>query len=123
MRALGYHVTAHRVLAYTVAGLIAALGGILLIWINGRISPGTVGIGPTIDILVVSVVGGLGHPIGAFVGALLYTFLDNFAIDLIARERFNLLIGIVFLSIVLFSPDGLIGIWRKFQMYLSQRGG
>jgi hypothetical protein len=37
--------------------------------------------------------------------------VQNFAIDVIARERFNLVIGIVFLSIVLFSPDGLLGLW------------
>ena len=41
--------------------------------------------------------------------------IDNFATDLIpaARERFNLLIGMFFLLVVLFSPDGLIGIWRR----------
>ena len=37
--------------------------------------------------------------------------LQNFAIDLVDRERFNLVIGGVFLAIVLFSPDGLLGLW------------
>lgn len=113
MRALGYHVTAHRIVAYAIAALFAAMGGVLMVWFNGRIDPATVGIGRTINILVIAVVGGLGHPIGAFVGAVLFILLENFAIDLIARERFNLLIGAVFLTIVLFSPDGLIGLWKK----------
>ena len=39
--------------------------------------------------------------------------LQNFAIDLFDRERFNLVIGGVFLAIVLFSPDGLLGLWAK----------
>ena len=39
--------------------------------------------------------------------------LENFAIDLIDRERFNLVIGFAFLAIVLFSPDGLLGLWHK----------
>ena len=39
--------------------------------------------------------------------------LQTFAIDLIDRERFNLVIGGVFLAIVLFSPDGLLGLWAK----------
>ena len=115
MRALGFNVTAHRITAYSIAALIASLGGILMIWLNGRISSGTVGVGPTIDILIISVVGGLGHPIGAFIGAILFTLLENFAVDMIARERFNLLIGTVFLIIVLFSPDGVLGLWQKFK--------
>ena len=115
MRALGYNVTGHRILAYAVAAVIAALGGVLVIWINGRISPASVSIGPTIDILVIAVIGGLGHPVGPFIGAILFTLLENFAIDLIYAERFNLLIGAVFLAIVLFSPDGILGLWQKLR--------
>ncbi len=121
MRALGFNVTAHRILAYTVAALIAALGGVLMVWLNGRISSGTVGVGATINILIIAVVGGLGHPIGAFLGAVLFILLQNFAIDLIDRERFNLLIGAVFLAIVLFSPDGMLGIWQKMKSALAKR--
>jgi branched-chain amino acid transport system permease protein len=41
--------------------------------------------------------------------------LQTFAIDVIDRERFNLVIGVVFLAIVLFSPDGLLGLWAKLR--------
>ena len=115
MRALGFNVTAHRILAYSIAALIAAVGGVLSVWLNGRIDPASVGVWRTINILIISVVGGLGHPIGAFLGAVLFILLENFAIDLIARERFNLLIGAVFLAIVLFSPDGILGLWQKLK--------
>lgn len=113
MEALGFHVTAHRVVTYAIASGLAAIGGILMVWMNGRIDPASIGVGPTIDILVIAVMGGLGHPLGAFIGALIFTLLDNFAIDLIDRERFNTVIGSVFLAIVLFSPDGVIGWWRR----------
>ena len=43
MNALGFNVTAHRVAAYAVAGVIAAVGGVLLVWYNGLIAPGSVG--------------------------------------------------------------------------------
>jgi branched-chain amino acid transport system permease protein len=111
MNALGFDVTAHRIAAYTVAGVLAAVGGVLMAWYNGRISPGSVGVGAMLDILVIAVLGGMRHPIGPFIGAILFVLVQNFAIDVIARERFNLVIGIVFLSIVLFSPDGLLGLW------------
>ena len=115
MHALGYHVTAHRVAAYAVAGLLAAVGGVLMVWYNGRISPGTVNIGAMINILIIAVLGGMKHPIGAFIGAIVFVLLQNFAIDLVDRERFNLVIGGVFLAIVLFSPDGLLGLWAKLR--------
>lgn len=113
MEALGFHVKAHRISTYAIASVLAAIGGILTVWMNDRIDPSSIGIGPAIDILVIAVIGGLGHPVGAFIGALIFTLLDNFAIDLIDRERFNTVIGSVFLLIVLFSPDGVIGWWRR----------
>jgi branched-chain amino acid transport system permease protein len=120
MASLGYAVTAHRVAAYAVSGLLAAVGGVLMVWYNGRISPGTVNLGAMISILVIAVLGGMKHPIGAFVGAIVYVLLQNFAIDLFVRERFNLVIGAGFLAIVLFSPDGLLGLWAKFRSSLDK---
>jgi branched-chain amino acid transport system permease protein len=120
MESLGYHVTAHRIAAYAVAGLLAAVGGVLLVWYNGRISPGTVNLAQMISILVIAVLGGMRHPIGAFLGAIVYVLLQNFAIDLFVRERFNLVIGGVFLAIVLFSPDGLLGLWAMLRSRLVQ---
>ncbi|MEO0636152.1 MAG: branched-chain amino acid ABC transporter permease [Pseudomonadota bacterium] len=113
--ALGFDVTAHRIFAFAVSGLIAGIGGVLLVWFNGRIAPSSISIDITIDILVIAVVGGLRLPIGPFIGALAFVLLDNFAIDLINRERFNTVIGIVFLLIVYFSPDGLLGLWEKYR--------
>jgi branched-chain amino acid transport system permease protein len=115
MAALGYSVVAHRVAAYAVAGLIAAVGGILFTWYNGLISPNSVGTGWLINILVIAVLGGMRHPIGAFLGGIVFVLLQTFAIDVIDRERFNLVIGVVFLAIVLFSPDGLLGLWAKLR--------
>ena len=111
MRALGFNVTGHRIAAYAVAGLLAAVGGVLMVWYNNQISPEFAGINRMIDILIIAVLGGMRHPIGAFLGAVVFVLLQNFAIDLVDRERFNLVIGGVFLLIVLFSPDGLLGLW------------
>ncbi|WP_245866517.1 branched-chain amino acid ABC transporter permease [Oceaniglobus roseus] len=120
MAALGYSVTAHRVAAYSFAALLAGIGGILLTWQSAQISPGTVAIQPAIDILVIAVVGGLRHPIGPFIGAFLYVLLKTFAVDVLVAlglggERFNLLIGLGFLVIVFFSPDGILGLWEKLR--------
>jgi branched-chain amino acid transport system permease protein len=115
MASLGFNVTAHRVAAYAVSGLLAGVGGVLLVWYNGLITPGSVGTGWLINVLVIAVLGGMKHPIGAFLGAIIFILLQTFAIDVIDRERFNLVIGGVFLAIVLFSPDGLLGLWAKLR--------
>jgi branched-chain amino acid transport system permease protein len=119
MSALGFNVTAHRVAAYAVAGLIASVGGVLLVWYNGLITPNSVGTSWLINILVIAVLGGMRHPIGPFIGAIVFVLLQTFAIDLIDRERFNLVIGGIFLAIVLFSPDGLLGLWANLRARLS----
>ena len=121
MHALGYNVTAHRVAAHAVAGLLAAVGGVLMVWYNNRISPGSMNTGAMINILIIAVLGGMNRPIGAFVGAIVFVLLQNFAIDLVSRERFNLVIGGVFLAIVLFSPNGLVGIWAHLRARLEPR--
>ena len=125
MSALGFDVTAHRIAAYSFAALPAGVGGILLTWQSAQISPGTAGIGPVIDILVIAVVGGLRHPIGPFVGAFVYVLLKTFAIDILVAlglggERFQLLIGLGFLVIVFWSPDGLLGLWERMRSVRSR---
>jgi branched-chain amino acid transport system permease protein len=121
MSALGYSPVAHRVAAYAVAGLIAAVGGVLLVWYNGLITPGSVGTSWLINILIIAVLGGMRHPVGPFIGAVVFVLVQNFAIDLIDRERFNLVIGVVFLVIVLFSRDGLLGWWAGLRERVMQR--
>ena len=113
MAAIGFDVTRGRLLAHVCAGFIAAIGGVLLVWYHGRISPGSVSVGPLLDILIIAVIGGMKHPSGPFIGALAFLLIKTFAIDLIDRERFNTLIGLFFLSVVLFSPDGLLGLWQR----------
>lgn len=120
MRAIGFNVALHRIAAYAFASLIAALGGILLVWFNGRISPGNIAIDRAIEVLIIAVLGGMNRPVGVFIGALAFTLLQNFAIDLIDRERFNTVIGLAFLLIVLFSPDGLLGLWGRLTSALSR---
>ena len=119
MRALGFNVSLHRIVAYAIAGFIAALGGVLSVWYNGRVSPGSIGISPVINILIIAVIGGMRHPIGPFIGAIVFVLLQTFAIDFIDRERFNTLIGTVFFLVVLFSTDGLLGLWERLRVRLT----
>jgi branched-chain amino acid transport system permease protein len=120
MAALGFHVNAHRVAAYAFAAFIAALGGVLQVWSYRQISPGSVSVDNAINILIVAVVGGITRPIGPFIGALIFVLLRTFALDFLREigldgNRFRLLIGVGFLVIVLWSPDGVIGLWERWR--------
>jgi branched-chain amino acid transport system permease protein len=127
MEAIGYNVTAHRIAAYTFAAVIAAIGGILLVWLNNQIAPGSAGVEAAIAILIIAVIGGLGHPIGPFIGAIIYVLLRTFALDALVAvgldgRRFQTIIGLGFLVIVLFSPDGVVGIWRRWSAWALASG-
>ncbi len=128
MAALGFNVTAHRIVAYAFAALIAGIAGVLLVWHGGQISPDTAGVGPVVDILIIAVAGGVSRPIGAFIGAIIYVILRTFALDVLVAvgldgKRFQLLIGLGFLLIVLFSPDGVLGLWARLRERLLRPNG
>ena len=115
LRALGYPIGVLRVVAFAIAGLIAGLGGLLNLWHNGSVSPGSVGITSSMDVLIAAVLGGLRHPIGAFVGAFALAVLQSFAIVVVGPDRFNTAIGLTFIAVIVFSPDGCVGLWRAFR--------
>jgi branched-chain amino acid transport system permease protein len=128
MRALGYDVVLHRTLAFAVGALVAAIAGILSVWYNGRITPGSINLAQTIDILIIAVIGGLYRLEGAWLGALAYALIDNYSREwvpevgnVLGPARFNTLIGVVFLVIVLLSPGGLIGIYESVRDRIGRR--
>ncbi len=128
MRALGFDVTLHRTLAFALAAFIAGVAGVLSVWYNRRITPGSINLAQTIDILIIAVIGGLYRLEGAWVGALAYALIDNYSREwvpevgsVLGPARFNTLIGIVFLVIVLLSPGGIVGIWDDVRGRLRER--
>ena len=118
MASLGFDVTLHRLAAHAIAGLIAGAGGVLFVYYNHRISPGSINTAALINLLVIAVLGGMRSPLGSFLGAALFVLLQNFAIDFVSRERFNLVIGAVFLAVILFSPHGLLGLWERLRAFV-----
>ena len=129
MRALGYRVGLHRITLFAIAGFVAGVSGVLGVWYRGNISPGIVDLTRTIDVLIVAVMGGLGYPIGAFVGAVVFILIDVFAssVNILGfsfDERFNTLVGLGFVLIVLVAPNGLVGTAdRLWQSAGRRRGG
>ena len=128
MSALGYRVGVHRVVLFAMGGFVAGVSGVLGAWYRGNISPGVVDISRTIDVLIIAVLGGLGYPIGAFVGAVVFVLIDVFASSIKIfgfsfDERFNTLIGLGFVLIVLVAPNGLVGLADRAWQSAGRRRG
>ena len=121
MRALGFNVPLLRTLAFGVGAFIASIAGILLVWYNSNISPGGIDLTRTIDLLTIAVIGGLRRLEGAWIGALLFTLVETYSPTY--TDRFQTLIGLVFLAVVLASPGGIAGILVSIDRWVRRRLG
>ena len=120
MRSLGYNVPLHRTLAFSLGAFVAAIAGILSVWFNTQISPGSIDISQTIAVLIIAVIGGISRLEGAWIGAFAYSLISYYSAQdaptwglWLNPGRFATIIGLIFLLIVLLSPDGLIGIGQR----------
>ena len=126
MSSLGYNVPLHRALAFGLASFFAALAGVLFVWWQGQIAPGNIGLAATIELLVMAVIGGLTRIEGAWVGAFAFIVINNYVRDVelpVIGGSFNTIIGLIFLVIVIVSPDGLMGLWDRLWRSLGRSGG
>ncbi|MCY4664131.1 MAG: branched-chain amino acid ABC transporter permease, partial [Acidimicrobiaceae bacterium] len=127
MASLGFNVSLHRTLAFTMAGLIAGTAGVFNVWWNGQIDPTSISIGPTLDLLIVAVIGGTLSLEGAWLGAFVFVAANNYLRNLplvdhvgITEARFNTIVGVLVLLIMILSPDGLAGIVERIRRGLRR---
>ena len=106
MSALGYDVWLIRWLTFVMAGFWAGVAGVLYIWYHQYIHPSSLSLQASAEVLLAVIAGGSGTLAGPVVGAVVVVFLKNFVSSYV--ERWNMLLGIVFLLIVLFLPEGLV---------------
>jgi branched-chain amino acid transport system permease protein len=130
MASLGFTVPLHRMLAFTFAGFLAAMAGVLAAWWNGQTSPSDLGLVATINLLVMAVIGGLARIEGAWLGAFAFIVINNEVTNRIPADglwvvggTFNTVVGLIFLAIVIVSPDGLMGIWDRVWRLPGRRPG
>ncbi|MGB2952183.1 MAG: branched-chain amino acid ABC transporter permease [Gaiellaceae bacterium] len=134
MSSLGYNVPLHRTLAFTFAAFIASLAGILFGWWNGVVAPDHVSLSATVDLLIVAVIGGLGRIEGAWLGAFAFVVINNYVRGFgflnnqffsnlgLDAAHFATYVGVIFLLVVIVSPDGLMGLWDRLWNLVRYRG-
>ena len=106
MSALGYHVWMIRFLAFLFSGFWSAVAGLLYLYYNQFVSPQAVALTASAEALLMVIAGGTGTLIGPVVGAALVVVIKNVASAYI--ERWNFVLGAIFVVIVVFMPEGLV---------------
>ena len=106
MRAIGTPVDARLRTAFVISTALAGVAGALQAQVSEFVSLNSVSVEFSGEILIMLILGGAGRRYGAFLGAPLYVFMQ----DYLAREdptNWYLWIGFMLLAIVLFAPGGL----------------
>ncbi len=106
MNALGYHVWMIRFVAFLFSGFWTGVAGLLYLYYNQFISPQAVALTASAEALLMVISGGTGTLLGPVVGAGLVVVVKNVASAYI--ERWNFVLGAIFVVIVVFMPDGLV---------------
>src|SRR5471030_1523452 len=106
MAALGFNPWMIRWIASIYAGFWAGVYGLLFVYYNKYIHPSPLSITSSAEALLGVIAGGSGTLGGPVVGAALVLLLKNYASAYV--ERWNMLLGLVFLFIVLVMPTGIV---------------
>ncbi len=106
MNALGYHVWMIRFLAFLFSAFWSGVAGLLYLYYNQFVSPQVVALTASAEALLMVISGGTGTLLGPIVGAALVVIMKNVASAYI--ERWNFVLGAIFVAIVVFMPEGLV---------------
>jgi branched-chain amino acid transport system permease protein len=107
MSVLGYNVRLYKYLSFIVTGLFAGIAGILFAYYNGFVHPNLLGIGTSAKVLIMAILGGPGTLFGPLGGAAIIVFLEN--IMSAYSERWQMLLGAVYIVVVIYAPRGIYG--------------
>jgi branched-chain amino acid transport system permease protein len=105
--AIGMNTARLRLAALVLAGAAAGLAGGVSAYSKGSVFPGTIGIGRSVDALLMVLLGGVHTLAGPIVGAVAYTGL--FDLLLLATDQWRLVLGAAIVLLVLAFPQGLAG--------------
>jgi branched-chain amino acid transport system permease protein len=112
MSALGHNVGLIRWVTFVYAGFWGAVSGLLFVYYHKYIHPVSLSLQSSAEGLLAVIAGGSGTLAGPIVGAAIVVLLKNYVSAYI--ERWNMLLGFVFVLIVVFMPEGLVPGLRRW---------
>lgn len=112
VRFSGYDVANFKIFIFCVAAMMSGIGGAMFTLQVGFMSPSFVGIIPSIEFVIFAAVGGRFSLIGAVYGALIVSWAKTMFSEAYP-ELWLFFMGALFISIVMFFPKGLAGLWES----------
>jgi branched-chain amino acid transport system permease protein len=123
MTALGYNVWLIRFLAFLLSGLWSGIAGLLYVYYHQFIAPPVASLQASAEILLMVISGGTATLLGPIAGAAIVVVTKNVVSAYI--ERWNLVLGLIFILIISFMPEGLVPgsvrLWRAGRQWLGAR--
>lgn len=113
MRAIGFDPYPYQLVAYVIAGMIAAVAGILLANQAEFVSPAYMSWQRSGELIMMVVLGGVGSLHGAILGAAVYLLSEEVLAGF--SEHWRLVFGPLLILAVLFARGGLTGLWPRRQ--------
>ena len=112
-RAIGYPVERYKMVAVMLSGLFAGLSGVLYALQNRFAAPDFVYFLISGEAVIFNVMGGIGTLVGPIVGAAFFLLLRE-AFSRFFTEYYLIPVGIIFIAMVIFMPQGLLGFMRRW---------
>jgi branched-chain amino acid transport system permease protein len=116
MRMLGHNVWLVRLITFVMAGFWASVASVLYVYYNLFLSPHAISLQQSAEILL-TILGGASSLTGPIVGAAIITLVKNVVSSYV--ERWNTLLGVVFVVVIMFMPYGLVPgctqLWRRWR--------
>lgn len=110
---LGYKVLHYKVIASIVAGVAASFSGVLYMLSLRFVNTSVFATDLTIDVLLMTIIGGVGTLIGPIIGAGLVEFAHHWLSGLSdvhwIFDRWIILYGTIYILVVIFFPLGIVG--------------
>jgi branched-chain amino acid transport system permease protein len=110
-RFLGVRIWRYRWLAFLVSGIFTGLAGILWVPLNGLVTPDVLYWPQSGKIVFFAVLGGFRTFTGPIVGAVVFNYLEVYAVAL--TEYWQLALGVVLIFLVTFLPAGIVGTAKR----------
>jgi branched-chain amino acid transport system permease protein len=119
MSALGHDVWLVRWITFVYSGFWGGVAGLLFVYYHKYVHPTTLSLTNSAEALLGVIAGGAGTLTGPLVGAAIVLLLKNYVS--VYFERWNMLLGLVFVLIVIFMPDGVVPGVRRWWLHWSRR--
>jgi urea transport system permease protein len=105
----GYSPVRYKLFVFVVSAALAGVAGALYVPQVGIITPARIGVLPSIEMVVWVAAGGRGTLVGAVVGAVGINWIQSW-LTTSYPDVWLLFLGALFMSVVLFIPDGVVGL-------------